>query len=147
MPDEPSSADATTRPLEGLRVLVCDDDDDARELLAEVLRPAGATVEVAASAMEALAMFRDGRPTVLVSDIGLPVVDGYALVREIRALPEDEGGATPAIALTAYAAARDVRAARDAGYQRHLVKPVEPRELIAVVAELAGRHPGERAAE
>ena len=127
------------RPLEGLHVLVCDDDDDARELLVEVLSPAGASVSVAASVREALEKFAQERPRVIVSDIGLPVVDGYQFIRQIRALPAADGGRTPAIALTAFASAKDVRAALEAGFQRHMVKPVEPRELVAMVEALASR--------
>jgi CheY-like chemotaxis protein len=126
-------------PLQGLRVLVCDDDDDARELLVEVLSPAGAIVTVAASVREALEKFASERPHVIVSDIGLPIEDGYSFLRRIRALSLEDGGLTPAIALTAYAAAKDVRAAHEAGFQHHMVKPVEPRDLIARVAALGSR--------
>jgi signal transduction histidine kinase/ActR/RegA family two-component response regulator len=136
----PASAAATsTKLLAGLRVLVCEDDADSRDLLHEVLSGEGATVRVAAAAPEALQHLREFRPDVLVSDIGLPLVDGYALIRQIRELSADDGGRTPAIALTAYAGAEDARKAFSAGYQLHVAKPVEPSELSARVANLAGR--------
>jgi signal transduction histidine kinase/ActR/RegA family two-component response regulator len=128
--------------LHGLRVLVCEDDADSRELLNEVLSSEGATVRLAAEASEALHHVRDFRPDVLVSDIGLPMVDGYALIRRIRQLREDQGGRTPAIALTAYAGGEDARRAFSAGYQLHVTKPVDPAELAIRVANLAGRPSG-----
>ncbi len=128
-----------TKLLEGLRVLVCEDDPDSRELLHAVLVGEGATVCLAAAAVEALERLPEFRPDVLVSDIGMPVVDGYTLIRQIRELGEDEGGRTPAIALTAYAGREDARRAFDAGYQLHVPKPVDPGELAARVASLVGR--------
>jgi signal transduction histidine kinase len=128
------------RPLAGLRVLVCEDDPDSRELLRVVLAREGATVRLAAAASEAIDHIRDFRPDVFLSDIGLPLVDGYALIRQIRTLAEDEGGRTPSIALTAYAGCDDARKACAEGYQLHMAKPVHPTELIAQVANLAGRH-------
>ncbi|WP_394825357.1 ATP-binding protein [Pendulispora albinea] len=139
IPDQSQARAAPTRVLEALRVLVCEDDEDARDLVAYVLESAGAEVLPTATAMEALAALEGFRPDVLVSDIGLPNLDGYAFMRQIRALPEDKGGRTPAIALTAYARGQDARKAILAGYQLHLAKPVEPGELIAMVANLAGR--------
>jgi signal transduction histidine kinase/ActR/RegA family two-component response regulator len=127
--------------LAGLRVLVCEDDVDSRELLQEMLSSEGATVRLAAAAGEALDHLREFQPDVLVSDIGLPLVDGYALMRHIRGLAPAEGGRTPAIALTAYAGAEDARRALSAGYQLHVTKPVDPRDLAARVANLAGRSP------
>ncbi len=134
-----ASLPAQPKLLEGLRVLVCEDDPDSRELLHAVLDGEGATVCVAAAAVEALEHFRDFRPDVLVSDIGMPVMDGYALIRHIRALGDDDGGRTPAIALTAYAGREDARRAFAAGYHLHVPKPVDPGELAAMVATLAGR--------
>ncbi|HEY3822367.1 MAG TPA: ATP-binding protein [Polyangiaceae bacterium] len=125
--------------LSGLRILVCEDDADCRELLEEVLSSEGATVRLAAAAAEALSHFQQFRPDVLVSDIGLPLVDGYALIRQIRELGDQEGGHTPAIALTAYAGSEDARRALSAGYQLHVTKPVDPDELTSRVATLAGR--------
>jgi signal transduction histidine kinase/CheY-like chemotaxis protein len=131
----------TTEPklLSGLRVLVCEDDPDCRDLLREVLSGEGATVCLAAAAAEALDHFREFRPDVLVSDIGLPLVDGYALIRQIRQLDDQQGGRTPAIALTAYAGGEDARRAFSAGYQLHVTKPVDPDDLATRVADLAGR--------
>ena len=127
------------RVLEGLRVVVCEDDPDARDLLSYVMNAAGATVRATDSALDALEHVQEFRPDVVVSDIGLPEVDGYALMRQLRALPEDKGGRTPAIALTAYARGQDARKAFLAGFQLHLAKPVEPGELVVMVANLAGR--------
>jgi CheY-like chemotaxis protein len=94
---------------------------------------------VAASAREAIALFKEKRPDVLVSDIGMPEVDGYRLILEVRRLADNQGGNTPAAALTAFARSEDRRRALMAGYESHIAKPVEPAELIAVVASLAGR--------
>ncbi len=127
--------------LAGLRVLVCEDDADSRELLQAVLAGEGASVVVAAAAGEAIEHLREFRPDVLVSDIGLPVVDGYSLMRQVRGLSPEEGGRTPAIALTAYAGSEDARQAFLAGYQLHVAKPVDPTDLAARVANLAGRVP------
>jgi CheY-like chemotaxis protein len=138
----------TTRPLSidtgllaGLRILVCEDDADCRDILCEVFAGEGAAVSLAAAAAEALEQFREFRPDVLVSDIGLPRMDGYALIRQIRGLDEDHGGRTPAIALTAYAGGADAGRAFSAGFQLHVTKPVDPYELAARIARLA-RHPG-----
>ena len=125
--------------LAGLRVLVCEDDADCRDLLREVLASEGASVCLAAAAAEALDHFREFRPDILVSDIGLPLVDGYSLMRQIRELDERQGGRTPAIALTAYAEGEDARRAFSAGFQLHVTKPVDPYELAARIARLAGR--------
>jgi CheY-like chemotaxis protein len=127
------------KPLAGLRILVCEDDADSRELLHELLSGEGAVVRVAAAAPEAIDHLREFRPDVFVSDIGLPVVDGYALIRQIRQLSGEQGGWTPAIALTAYAGAEDARRAFEAGFQFHMTKPVDPSELAACVANLARR--------
>jgi signal transduction histidine kinase/ActR/RegA family two-component response regulator len=124
--------------LSGVQVLVVDDDADARGLLRSVLEAFGAQVEAVASASEALEALARGRPHVLVSDIGMPGTDGYELIRQVRQLGAAEGGATPAIALTAFARSEDRRRAIAAGYQMHLAKPVEPSEFVTVVASLAG---------
>ena len=123
--------------LTGLRVLVVDDEPDAREVMAEILRRCGATVAAAEGTADALDLFRRDRPDVLVSDIAMPGDDGYALIRRVRGLTMAEGGATPAIALTAYARDEDRRRALDAGFHNHLIKPVEPADLVAAVAEAA----------
>jgi signal transduction histidine kinase len=130
------------RLLAGLRVLVCEDDTDSRDLLREVLVGEGATVQAASSVAEAVDQFRGFHPDVLVSDIGMPVADGYSLIRQIRGMREDEGSNTPAIALTAYATTEDVRRSFVAGYQLHVAKPFDPAQLTERVARLAGRGSG-----
>ena len=123
--------------LDGVKVLVVDDEPDARALIRRVLEGCGATVIVAASAAEALPLVARERPHMIVSDIGMPGEDGYEFIRRVRALPPHEGGRTPAAALTAFARAEDRTRALRAGYQTHVAKPVEPTELTAVVASLA----------
>jgi PAS domain S-box-containing protein len=130
---------AAPGPLHGIRILVVDDDDDARELVGEALAVAGAVVTRAASAAEALAMVQAEPPQVLISDIGMPHEDGYSLLRRIRALPPERGGDVPAIALTAYARPEDIRAAEQVGFQLHVVKPVMPDDLVAAVRSCARR--------
>ncbi len=125
--------------LAGLRLVVVDDEEDARLLIAEILRVHGAEVHVATGASDALRVFERVRPDVLVSDIGMPVTDGYALIGHIRARSPEQGGRTPAVALTAYARAEDAQRAFAAGYQRHVAKPVEPTQLVVLIANLAGR--------
>ncbi|MDB5212433.1 MAG: hypothetical protein JWO86_360 [Myxococcaceae bacterium] len=136
-----AAAAALTYPSEltGLKVLVLDDEQDARELVKAVLERAGANVSLASTAAAALQLVRTERPDVIVSDIGMPHEDGYAFMRNLRALSREEGGRTPAIALTAYARAEDRRKALVAGFQNHAAKPVEPQELLIVIANLAGR--------
>jgi PAS domain S-box-containing protein len=126
-------------PLAGLSVLVVDDEVDARELVGEAFKSAGADVHLAGSAREALALIASVAPNVLVSDIGMPHEDGYALIRRVRLLPADQGGEIPALALTAYARSADAERAFDAGYQRHVSKPVDPLLLVQLVSGLAGR--------
>jgi signal transduction histidine kinase/ActR/RegA family two-component response regulator len=125
--------------LEGLNVLAVDDEPDARELLAMVLRQCGANVTTCGSAAEALAELERHTPDVLVSDIGMPGEDGYYLIRKVRALDPDRGGRIPAVALTAYARAEDRMQALSAGYSMHVPKPVEPAELAVVIASLTRR--------
>jgi signal transduction histidine kinase len=124
--------------LAGLQVLVVDDEADTRELVREVLCEVGAEVRTAASATEAWALVRQWSPDVILSDIGMPNVDGLTFISRLR----EEGMRTPAAALTAYARSADRVRALSAGYQAHLAKPAEPAELIALVASLAGRGPG-----
>ena len=119
------------------RILVVDDDADARDLLAQILGQAGADVTVAASADEALDVLRRWRPDVLVSDIGMPGDDGYVLIRKVRALRFEEGGQVRALALTAYARSEDRVLALEAGFHTHIAKPVDPLELTALIAGLA----------
>jgi CheY-like chemotaxis protein len=125
--------------LAGITVLAVDDEPDARVLLRRVLEECGARVLLAASSEEGLELVRRERPDMIISDIGMPGEDGYEFIRRVRRLPPDEGGRTPAAALTAFARAEDRTRALRAGYQTHVAKPVEPTELTAVVASLAAR--------
>jgi CheY-like chemotaxis protein len=124
--------------LTGLRVVVVEDDDDARELLVGMLIECGAEVSEAASAVDAIELVRRLCPDVLVSDIGLPDHDGYYLIRAVRALSAEEGGRVPAIALTGYADLADSHAALRAGYQVHVAKPIDIGLLTQAVANVAG---------
>jgi PAS domain S-box-containing protein len=125
--------------LDGLRVLVVDDEADARELLAAGLGQCGAEVVAASSAREALDAMARLKFDALVSDIGMPGEDGYELIRLVRALPPAGGGRTPAVALTAYARAEDRLRALRAGFEMHAAKPVELTELVVVIANLSRR--------
>jgi PAS domain S-box-containing protein len=125
--------------LDGLRVLVVDDELDARTLLTAVLETHGAQVEAAASAQDALARLESFGPDVLVSDIGMPGEDGYSLIHKVRALTKNGPKAIPAAALTAFARKEDRARAMLAGFQSHIAKPIDPDELLIVVATLAGR--------
>jgi CheY-like chemotaxis protein len=127
-----------TGPLSGVTLVVVDDEEDARELVAEAFSRAGATVHLAASAAEALTLILRVRPAALVSDIGMPHEDGYALMRQLRSRAAAQGGSVPAIAVTAYASQKDRAAAEAAGYQAHIAKPFEPSEVATLVAHLAG---------
>ena len=138
----PGAVPASRHRLTGVRVLVVDDEPDARRIVHRLLADGGAEVRTAGSAAEALAAFADGPPDVLVSDVGMPAEDGYALIAAVRRLPAAAGGRVPAVALTAFARAADRVKALSAGYEMHAVKPVEPAELIAIVASLAGRASG-----
>ena len=131
----------------GFRILVVDDETDTRDFYTAVLEEHGAEVIAVASADEALEAISRQRPDVLISDIGMPVRDGYSLIRQVRASELEEGGMLPAIALTAYARDVDRQQAIAAGFQKHLSKPVEPNELVAVVAHLIGQSQGNRAGE
>jgi PAS domain S-box-containing protein len=126
--------------LEGLHVLVVDDQQDGRELVAAVLRGRGARVTSTDSAEDAVAKVSSLRPDVLISDIEMPNEDGYSLIARARALGKEGGGAIPAIALTAHARFGDRMRALEAGYQIHVPKPVDPAELVMIVANVAG-HP------
>ena len=125
--------------LDGLKILVVDDEADTLELLRTVLAKCGAEVSLAGSVREALESFKQARADIIVSDIGMPDEDGYELIRMIRELPANQGGDVPAVALTAYARAEDRLRVLRSGYQMHLAKPLEMAELVAVVASLAGR--------
>jgi len=125
--------------LQGLRLVVVDDEADARELLKAMLKPCGAEILTASSAAEALESVKQWKPDLIVSDIGMPGEDGYRLIRSIRALDASEGGKTPAIALTAYARSEDRVRALASGYQLHVPKPVDIQELAIAIASLTGR--------
>ncbi|HET7062319.1 MAG TPA: ATP-binding protein, partial [Nitrosospira sp.] len=124
--------------LSGIKVLVVDDDHYACGLIEEALTQCEAVVFVATCADEALELLRKQKPHVMISDIGMPEKDGYQLIREVRNLPAGQGGRTPAIALTAFVHSQDRTKAMLAGYQMHLSKPVEARELVAAIANLTG---------
>ncbi|MEH2462632.1 PAS domain S-box protein [Nostoc sp.] len=122
--------------LNGVKVLLVDDERDTRELIAFILEQCGAVVTQAASAVEALRVMPQFQPNLLLSDIGMPEVDGYMLIRQIRAMSQEMGGTIPAIALTAYAAEVDYQQAIAAGFEQHITKPVEPAKLIRAIANL-----------
>jgi PAS domain S-box-containing protein len=122
--------------LQGIRILVVDDDDNTREFLAFLLELHGANVIATATATEALTALTQFKPDVLLSDIGMPDVDGYMLMRQVRALPPEQGGTIPAIALTAYAGEINQQQALSVGFQHHVPKPVEPEVLIQAIASL-----------
>lgn len=125
--------------LQGLKVLVVDDEADTRELIREVLKECGSEVITSPSVAEALIALEQHKPDILISDLGMPDEDGYALISKIRALPAERGGQIPAAALTAYARAEDRMRVLRSGFQFHLPKPVDSAELVTVVASLAGR--------
>jgi PAS domain S-box-containing protein len=122
--------------LTGVRVLAVDDELDARELLAMVLTMYGAEVWTVTSAAEALIALESFQPDILVSDIGMPDVDGHGLIQQIRAMPPEQGGQIPAIALTAYAREEDYQRAIASGFQQQVTKPLEPEQLVQVVVTL-----------
>jgi PAS domain S-box-containing protein len=128
--------------LDGLRVLVVDDDPDALELASTILGSAGASVGISLSAPDALETLQQWRPDVLVSDIEMPGEDGYSLIRKVRALDPRQGGRTPAVALTAYGRTEDRMRTLSAGYNMHVPKPVDPGELTTIIASVAGRPAG-----
>jgi PAS domain S-box-containing protein len=126
--------------LGGVRVLAVDDEPDSRGLLRVVLEAAGATVTTAASAAEAIGLLSSTPPDVLVADIGMPEMDGFELIKHVRALPNPVAAAVPAAALTAFARSEDRTKALQSGFEMHLAKPVDPGELVASVATLVRRH-------
>jgi CheY-like chemotaxis protein len=141
MPIEPAvnpegQSEEASLNLKGVQVLVVDDDTDTREFVVFLLQQAQASVIFADSAGSALATLMKSKPDVLLSDIGMPDMDGYMLLQQVRALPPEQGGQIPAIALTAYAGAFNQQQALDAGFQRHIAKPVEPDELIGAIVNL-----------
>jgi CheY-like chemotaxis protein len=123
--------------LQDIKVLVVEDTTDMREYITFVLEQEGAKVVAVATAAQALTALDQFQPEVLVSDIGMPEMDGYMLLGQVRMRSPEQGGQIPAIALTAYAGEINQQQAIAAGFQRHLAKPVEPEALVKVIAELA----------
>ncbi|MFP4410815.1 response regulator [Coleofasciculus sp.] len=141
MSDSPINPQNSSPEDEGLdltdvTVLLVEDEVDTLDLLTIILESYGATVEGVTSANQALALFSQGQPDVLISDIGMPGMDGYELIRQVRELPPDRGGLVPAIALTAYAGETDHERALSAGFNRHLSKPIEPDQIVDAIANL-----------
>jgi len=148
MPLQPPTIPAQTAPetsfnLSGIRVLAVDDDADARDLVVFLLEDCGATVTAVSNAADALAVLTQSVPDLLLSDIGMPDTDGYMLLRQVRALPPEQGGLVPAIALTAYAGEIDYQQALAAGFQRHLSKPLDPDKLLQAMVDLLVERSGE----
>ncbi|WP_334938340.1 PAS domain-containing protein [Nostoc sp.] len=122
--------------IAGIRILIVDDDADTREFLHFLLQQNGALTKVAASANEAIAVIVKTVPDLLISDLGMPEIDGYNLIKLLRAMPKEKGGKIPAIALTAYAGESDRERVLAAGFQKHIAKPVKPTELLTSIADL-----------
>lgn len=122
--------------LTDVRILVVDDELDMRELISAILEQTGAAIKVAASAAEGLEILEQFKPDILISDIGLPEMNGYELMHQLRSLSPEQGGQIPAIALTAYAGELDQQQALAVGFQRHLAKPIEPDTLVRAIAAL-----------
>jgi PAS domain S-box-containing protein len=137
-----SEASELSAILKGVRVLVIDDEEDARELLTLALTESGAEVITAATVQGALEILKQWKPNVMVSDIGMPGEDGYDLIRRVRALESEKDETIPALALTGYASAEDAVRARVAGYQTHMAKPVAPTDFVIAVASLATKASG-----
>ena len=128
--------------LAGLRILVVDDEADSRSLLNAILTRSGSEVRCCGSAANAMEEFKDWNPAVLVSDIGMPGEDGYALIKKLRQQKAKRARGIPAIALTAYASPDDRAQALAAGFQMHLAKPIEPETLLSSIATAVGRRSG-----
>ena len=137
--EAPNNGTVSPAMLMGVRLLVVDDDPGARELISGMLEGFGAQVSTAESGQVALSLLFAQRPDVLIADLGMPGMDGFTLIEQVRALEPDFGGLTPAVAVTAYASPQDRLRALQAGYQNHVAKPVEAEELAIVIASLAGR--------
>ncbi|HEX8371417.1 MAG TPA: ATP-binding protein [Chthoniobacterales bacterium] len=144
---EPAAAHEwkTSKRLEGVRLLVVDDEPDSLSLMKRLLQDSGALVRTAGSAAEAFQLFQMEVPEVLVSDIGMPVENGYSLIRRIRALSPKSGGNVPAVAVTAYARAEDREHAREAGFNRHTTKPVDAASLLDLLVDLSKKATSEMA--
>src|SRR5215213_6281621 len=135
----PEISFSDTYSLDGLKVLLVDDEPEARQIISTVITRTGAEVRACQSAHEALAKLSEWKPDVILSDIAMPEEDGYSFIRQVRSLPPDKGGDTPAAALTAYARDIDRRQALAAGYQMHIAKPIGASQLVTMIARLAGR--------
>lgn len=139
VPSHTGTPSPVVEPHRGLTVLVVDDDPDAREVCSHLLEASGARVLTAAGAEDGLQLVRSEHPDVLVADIGMPGVDGYAFIKAVRALPPDEGADIPAVALTALVRDEDRTRAIEAGYQSHLAKPVNRDALLTTLSRLHPR--------
>ncbi|MCL6751055.1 PAS domain S-box protein [Nostoc sp. CCCryo 231-06] len=141
--DEASQPELSTDDtlLAGVKILLVDDQPDVREFFSFALEQYGATVTLAESASEALEILTQSKPDILLSDIGMPLMDGYMLLREVRKLPPEQGGQIPAIALTAYAGEINYNQAMAAGFQRHLPKPVDPADLASAIVNVSRKSP------
>jgi signal transduction histidine kinase/CheY-like chemotaxis protein len=135
----PETTASDVRSLDGLRVLLVDDEPEAREIISTVIGRTGAEVKTCISASEALTKLTEWRPDVILSDIAMPEEDGYSFIGKVRSLPREKGGETPAAALSAYARDEDRLQALAAGYQMHIAKPIGASQLVMMVAKLAGR--------
>lgn len=133
---QPAITEATLFPLSNFRILIVDDEADMRELTSTLLEQVGAKTKVASSAVEALDVLKEFKPDLLISDIGMPEINGYELMHQIRNLPSEQGARIPAIALTAYAGEFDRHQALSTGFQQHISKPVEPEALIRMIVTL-----------
>jgi CheY-like chemotaxis protein len=138
---EPPGAGLEIKPMDltGVKVLVIDDNADARALIQRTLEACGASVVTAGTVSDALLSVERARPHVLVSDVGMPEADGFELLRLVRGLGQARGGGLPAIALTAFSRSEDRTRTLRAGFLHHIAKPVEPAELVATVAAVVGR--------
>lgn len=132
----PLSLNVDTSPLAGVKILVVDDEPDMRELMQTILESSGAEVQIATSAAEALTKIDSFNANMLISDIGMPEMDGYMLMRQVRQRSPQAGGNIMAIALTAYAGEIDQQQALAAGFQRHIAKPVDPVELVQIISNM-----------
>ncbi|HEY9707400.1 MAG TPA: response regulator, partial [Oculatellaceae cyanobacterium] len=130
------SLNAHSSPLAGLCILAVDDEVDNLELVQFILEQAGATAICVSSATDVLQQLNESKPDVLIADIGMPQMDGYTLIRQIRQLSPEQGGQIRAIALTAYAGEANQQQALAAGFQRHIAKPVEPETLVQTIEQL-----------
>jgi signal transduction histidine kinase len=137
--EEVTGPPAASSILKGIRLLVVDDESSAREIIANMLQGYGAQVSVAENAQRALAKLFEERPHVLIADLGMPDMDGYGLIEQVRSLDPEYGGQTLAVAVTGYASPADRLRALQAGFQNHVAKPVEAQELAIVIASLVGR--------